>query len=159
MALQFSSLTFLKYLFIYLAASSLRCDMWDLVPWPGIEPRTPALGAQRLRHWTIREAPPYTFFIQLVISNTWHYFDWNCILSVDQMIVHIFIIVCLWMHKYIKMFLCKHFIIFSLTLPLNYLLFLDTAPNNINLIFCWIYVKYIYWFYTEFIYGDLKKCI
>ena len=36
MALQFSSLTFVKYLFIYLAASSLRCDIWDLVPWPGI---------------------------------------------------------------------------------------------------------------------------
>ena len=26
--------------------------MWDLVPWPRIEPRPPALGVQHLRHWT-----------------------------------------------------------------------------------------------------------
>ena len=26
--------------------------MWDLVPWPGIEPRLPTLGAQSLSHWT-----------------------------------------------------------------------------------------------------------
>ena len=31
--------------------------MWDLVPWPGIEPRSPALGAQCLFHWTTREVP------------------------------------------------------------------------------------------------------
>ena len=31
------------------------CCMWHLVPWPGIEPRPPALGAQNLRHWTTRE--------------------------------------------------------------------------------------------------------
>ena len=31
--------------------------MWDLVPWPGIEPRSPALGAQCLIHWTTREVP------------------------------------------------------------------------------------------------------
>ena len=29
--------------------------MWDLVTWPGIEARSPALGAQRLSHWTTRE--------------------------------------------------------------------------------------------------------
>ena len=26
--------------------------MWDLVPWPGIKPRPPALGAQSHSHWT-----------------------------------------------------------------------------------------------------------
>ena len=31
--------------------------MRDLVPWPGIEPRHPALGAQSLTHWTTREVP------------------------------------------------------------------------------------------------------
>ena len=30
--------------FIYLAAPDLRCRMWALVPWPGIEPGPPALG-------------------------------------------------------------------------------------------------------------------
>ena len=29
--------------------------MWDLVSWPGVEPRHPALGAQNLSHWTTRE--------------------------------------------------------------------------------------------------------
>ena len=32
------------------------CGMWDLGPWPGIEPRHPALGVQSLSHWTTREA-------------------------------------------------------------------------------------------------------
>ena len=41
------SLNFLnKLLFIYLAVPGLRWGMWDLVSWPGIEPRPPALGAQ-----------------------------------------------------------------------------------------------------------------
>ena len=30
-----------KILFIYLAAPGLSCGMWDLVPWPGIEPKPP----------------------------------------------------------------------------------------------------------------------
>ena len=64
--------SFLKYLFIWLhrvlvAACGLLaavCEllvaacMWELVPWPGIKPRPPALGAQQsLNHWTIREVP------------------------------------------------------------------------------------------------------
>ena len=35
----------------------VSCGMWDLVPWPGIEPRPPALEAQSLSHWTTREVP------------------------------------------------------------------------------------------------------
>ena len=31
--------------------------MWDLVPWPGIEPGPPALGAQSLTHCATREVP------------------------------------------------------------------------------------------------------
>ena len=31
--------------------------MWDLVPWPGIRPRPPALGARSLIHWTMTEVP------------------------------------------------------------------------------------------------------
>ena len=44
------------YLFI-LAMPGLNCGLWDLVPWPGIEPGLPALGAQNLSHWTTRETP------------------------------------------------------------------------------------------------------
>ena len=32
----------------------LSCGTWDLVSWPGIEPRPPALGAQSLSHWSLR---------------------------------------------------------------------------------------------------------
>ena len=57
---------YLLYVVIYLAATGLSCNMWDLlscclwdlVPWPGIEPGPPALGAQSLSHWTTREVPP-----------------------------------------------------------------------------------------------------
>ena len=31
---------------------SLSCSMWDLVPWPGVEPRPRALAPWSLRHWT-----------------------------------------------------------------------------------------------------------
>ena len=41
---------------------TLSCGMWDLVPWPGIKPRPPALGAWSLSHWTTREVPLFVFF-------------------------------------------------------------------------------------------------
>ena len=44
-------------MFIYLAAAGLSCGTWDLVPWPRIELRPPALGAQNLSHWITRETP------------------------------------------------------------------------------------------------------
>ena len=36
---------------------SFSCSTWDLVPWPGIEPSPPTLGAQSLSHWTTRDVP------------------------------------------------------------------------------------------------------
>ena len=45
-----------QFLFFF----SPLCDMWDLSSWPGIEPMPPALGVQRLTHWTSREeSSPY----------------------------------------------------------------------------------------------------
>ena len=41
--------------------------MWDLVPWPGIEPGPPALGAQSLSHWTARETPVVDFYCVLPV--------------------------------------------------------------------------------------------
>ena len=37
--------------------------MWDLVPWPGFEPKALALGAQGLSHWTTREVPVHDLLI------------------------------------------------------------------------------------------------
>ena len=71
---------FLKYFFLYLAtpvivaACKLSCSMWDLVPWPGIEPGPPALGGQNLSHWTIGEAPwicSVQFSCSVVSNSLW----------------------------------------------------------------------------------------
>ena len=35
------------------------CDMWGLVPWPGIESGSSALEVQSLSHWTTREVPRF----------------------------------------------------------------------------------------------------
>ena len=44
-----------------MAELGLSFGMWDLVPWPGIEPMAPAPGAQSLSHWTTREVPGTLF--------------------------------------------------------------------------------------------------
>ena len=41
----------------------LSCGMWNLVPWPGIKPGSPALGACSLSHWTTREVPILVFLM------------------------------------------------------------------------------------------------
>ena len=45
---------------------TLSCGMWDLVPWPGIECRPLALGAQSLCHGTTRDILWWSF-----LSLTW----------------------------------------------------------------------------------------
>ena len=50
---------------------NLHCDMWDLVPWPGVEPRSPALGALSLSHWPPGESPVSLMFIFYLISPYW----------------------------------------------------------------------------------------
>ena len=50
---------------IFVACGIFSCGMRDLVSRPGIEPGSPAFGAQSLSHWTIREVPQilsYTSF-------------------------------------------------------------------------------------------------
>ena len=42
-------------LIMVVAHGIFSCGMWDLVPWPGIEPRPPVLGVRRLSHRTTRE--------------------------------------------------------------------------------------------------------
>ena len=62
---------FLKHLFIYLTTPDLGCDLWALVPWPGIESGPPALEAWSLTHWTIREIH-LKFFINISFSSHSH---------------------------------------------------------------------------------------
>ena len=42
-------------LIVMWVAAYLNCGIQYIVPWPGIEPKPPALGAQSLSHWTTRE--------------------------------------------------------------------------------------------------------
>ena len=46
--------------------------MWDLVPWPGFEPKALALGTQGLSHWTTREVPVHDLLMttQMALSMT-----------------------------------------------------------------------------------------
>ena len=69
-------LSFFNIYFIYLAASGLSCSiqilacgMWDLVPWPGIEPEPPALGLWSLSHWTNREVPLVYSYTQSIAKH------------------------------------------------------------------------------------------
>ena len=56
---------------VLVAAHGLfSCSMWNLVPWPGIEPRPPAWGAQRLSHWTTRKVPPLHFLFSPQLTPT-----------------------------------------------------------------------------------------
>ena len=54
----------------------LSGGMWDLVPWPEIEPRPPALGAQSLNRWTTREVPPYYFILFYLFVYLFIYLFW-----------------------------------------------------------------------------------
>ena len=40
----------------------LHCNMQDLVPWRGIKPGSPALGAWSLSHWTTKAVPGKPIF-------------------------------------------------------------------------------------------------
>ena len=44
-------------IFLAVACELFSCRVWDLAPWPGIEPGPPALAAECLSHWTTREVP------------------------------------------------------------------------------------------------------
>ena len=72
---------FFNILFIYLVAPGLSCSrrvpllwhanskLWHargiLVPWPGIEPRPPVLGARSLNHCATREVPTCMFSLHV----------------------------------------------------------------------------------------------
>ena len=51
---QFCFCFFKKFIWLH---PDLSCSMWDLVPWPRIEPMLPALGVWSLNHWTTRKSP------------------------------------------------------------------------------------------------------
>ena len=67
------SLRFFLFLFIWLCqvfvVGILNCSMWDLVPWPGIEPKPPTMGAKSLSHSTTREVPGISLWDDEMFGN------------------------------------------------------------------------------------------
>ena len=61
----------LKKNFIYLAALGLSWGMRGLVPWPGMEPRPPALGGWSLSPWTTRAVPIFYSNSVCISRLTW----------------------------------------------------------------------------------------
>ena len=55
-----------------MASPGLSYGMQDLVPWSGIEPGSPATGAQSLRHWTTSEFPGTNFNVWRVFPTHTH---------------------------------------------------------------------------------------
>ena len=55
--------------FLVAAGSISSCGLWDLVPWPGIEPRPPTLRAWSLSPWTTRGVPESPLLI--AVGVTW----------------------------------------------------------------------------------------
>ena len=69
---------FKKYLFIYLFIylfSPLHAACWILVPWPGIEPASPAVEVWSLNHWTARDVS--LSHTPLTVHNIELYFNIN----------------------------------------------------------------------------------
>ena len=57
-----------------MTAPGLSCSLWDLVPWPGVEPGPSALGEWSLSHWTTREVLRFQFADILGKIQLW----WEC---------------------------------------------------------------------------------
>ena len=86
-------------IFIYLAAPGLSCGMWDLVPWPGIKPGSPALGAWSLNHWTTREVSHTSILAQRILMDRG--FCWTTVQRITKswtqlkwLTMHTYICVC-----------------------------------------------------------------
>ena len=65
----------------------LSCGMWDLVPWLGIEPGPPALGAQSPSHWTTREVLYFLSFWWQLFLHMWT--DPIVLICISLMISHV----------------------------------------------------------------------
>ena len=100
-------------MFTYLAVPGPSCSMWGLVPWPGIAPGPPALGAQSLSLcvsqslslWTTRGVPFVFLLIAILIGCDDIHCDSDSLISINVGYKKIFMcllgpFVCLWKNVY-----------------------------------------------------------
>ena len=57
---------YLAVLHLSFDMQTLRCGIWDIVPWPWIEPRLPALGT-----WSLATGPSGKFLTNILIPTMW----------------------------------------------------------------------------------------
>ena len=55
-------------IFIVICRIFWLCIMWNLVPWPGINPRHPVWSTEAPSHWTTRDIPRLSFMICTTIA-------------------------------------------------------------------------------------------
>ena len=72
--LQFKNILLFVYFtaWVLVAALGILCLCWglsDLVPWPGMELSSPALGSWNLSHWTTKEVPQAAFKLTFPLWN------------------------------------------------------------------------------------------
>ena len=78
-----------RLFFFFLAVPALSYSMRDPIPWPGIEPRLPALGVQSLSHWTHWWRPLLTgFWLIIFFHRCLVYMLLEKIFSVSHWISH-----------------------------------------------------------------------
>ena len=133
----------------------LAARMWDLVPWPGIEPRPPALGAQSLIHCATREVPFAAFLNKPFLDHPnciWSYsFLQQIYLLVPAFILHLnnyrgsYYLVASAMHLSCTTYLSLHSFHENVILLFNYKFFLKSrtifyitlcSPKNLQ----WSYI-------------------
>ena len=73
---------FFKLFYLIVPGLSWACSIWDLVPWPGIKPKSLGLGSRSLSHWTTREVPAhillcFVFYKTDGSRNTTNYALWK----------------------------------------------------------------------------------
>ena len=74
--------------------------MWELVTWPGIKPRPPALWVWSLSHWTSREVPLEMFlFYFYFYFFFWVYFFFNLFITFILCLFIFFFLTCVPKHE------------------------------------------------------------
>ena len=62
---------------------TLSCSTWDLVPWPGIKPRPPAVASRNLNHWATREVQAIPLLFRPVVRPLDTDLEMNFILGIS----------------------------------------------------------------------------
>ena len=71
------------WVFIYLAASGLSGSMWDLVPWPGVKLRPPALGVLATQ-WPAKSSKPLSVSRKLSLREMYVSINSTCAKSLQS---------------------------------------------------------------------------